>query len=311
MKIRYLINEPNRLILPKEFNRDLDETHKRPKKYGYILSRKSLLKAPVEKSGFWGFNPIRVCFAIVFVLFFPFKTVATSFFVSPAQVRVTLPGDIQTTQIVTVQNNCQLPIRFKAYLVDWSQTETGADTWLEPGTLTRSCTPWIIINPIEFEVAPRAQQKIRVTINAPQGATGGYWCLLFIESAPIPNEWSKMAQINGRIGVRIYANIAKTETKACEITSLYFQKQSPLEIVTTIKNTSNIPISLAGEVQIVDSSNKTMWKDGLKSFILPELKRIIRNHPKIELKSGEYRVIVTVDYTGKEIVQGERKLKVN
>lgn len=262
----------------------------------------------------WGDRGVApLIFAIVFVLFFPFKTVATSFFVSPTQVRVTLPGDTQTTQLVTVQNNCQMPIRFKAYLMDWSQTETGADTWLEPGTLTRSCAPWIIINPIEFEVAPQAQQKIRVTINAPQGATGGYWCLLFIESAPIPNEWSKMVQINGRIGVRIYANIAKTETKACEITALSFQKRSPLEIVTTciIKNTSNIPISLAGEMQIVDSSNKTMWKDGLKCFILPELKRIIRNHPKIELKSGEYRVIVTVDYSGTELLQGERKLKVN
>jgi len=67
--------------------------------------------------------------------------------------------------------------------------------------------------------------------------------------------YNERFRIRNRIGVRIYANIAKTETKACEITALSFQKQSPLEIVTTIKNTGNIPISLAGEVQIVDSSN--------------------------------------------------------
>ncbi len=245
------------------------------------------------------------------MLLFSQKTLGVSFVVSPAKVNTTLSADAPTTQVFTVQNNSAVSVRFKAYLEDWTITTTGADTFLEPGSVERSCAPWITINPVEFEVPAGAHQKVRVSFNAPREAVGGYWCIFYIETEPIPSKWSEVVSVNGRIGVKIFGNITDTEVRGCEIVALRIEQHSRLELTAVVRNTGNVPLWLTGEVQIKDSMDKMVWEEGLSHIsLLPGLEHEIRRRPGIELGPGEYRAIVTIDYGGEEIVQGERRMRV-
>jgi len=249
---------------------------------------------------------IRFSRVLGWLLLFHQFAVAIGFTVSPPEVSAAVPVAQETTDVVTVQNTSATAVRFKAYLADWTVAATGADTVFEPNGFARSCSPWTQVNPVEFEIPPGAKQDVRVTVGPPPGAGGGYWCMLYVESAPIPSSWSSKVQLNARVGVRVFADIAGTEVRNCEMVDLRLDTGKDLRLTAAARNTGNTPVRLKGTMEIKGKDGKTVWQTECNQLALPGQEVGFSAKPDVPLPKGEYLAVLNVDYGGAELLVGER-----
>jgi len=238
------------------------------------------------------------------------KAGAIGFTVSPAELRAVTAAAATATDVITVANTSSRAVRFKAYLNDWTVTRSGADSICDPGTLSNSCAPWTAVNPAEFEVPAGGTEKLRVTFSPTSNSNGGYWSMLYVESAPIPSSWSSNVQVNARVGVRLYADIAGTEVRDCEVVDLHVNTDKDLEVIGKVLNTGNVPVRLKGKMEIRDKDGKAVWAKECNQLALPGLEARLSVTPDVTLSKGEYLAVLTLDYGSKELLVGERAVTI-
>lgn len=244
------------------------------------------------------------------LLLFQQFALAVGFVVSPARVSVTVPVAKPLTEVVTVQNNSADTARFRAYLIDWTVTPTGEDTVFEPSDFARSCSPWLQINPVEFEIPSDTSQEVRLTFTPPLGAEGGYWSMLYVESKPIPATWSTRVLLNARIGVRVFVSIAGTEVRTCNLTDLRVDTGESLQVTGKVANTGNVPVRLKGRMEIRGNDGKALWQNECNQLALPGQEARLSAKPDVPLPKGEYLAVLTLDYGGEALLVGERAVTV-
>lgn len=225
---------------------------------------------------------------------------AAAFCVSPARLRVTpAPGETGT-HMLTVVNSSADSTRFKVCLEDWTMTESGRDTTLEPGTLANSCAPWLAVNPQEFWVRAGEPAEVRLTFSPPKEAAGGYWCRLCIESAPIPATWSSTIHVNAQIAVPVFADVAGTEQPDFDLSYLECRQEDSLVLSGGVANTGNVPLNLTGRV-VIEQAGKTVWKGTTDvGFLLPGCESEFTRRLGVKLGPGEYLARLTIEHPGRE-----------
>jgi hypothetical protein len=140
-------------------------------------------------------------------------------------------------------------VHFRARVEDWWQSEDGAQSFYRPpGTLPRSCGPWISLNPVETAVDPGGTLDIRVTAAIPAGAgPGGYWCVLTVDQLPDPS-----AQIQG-VAIRFLSSVSvgifitlEPAHRAAEIRDVSLEKG---EVRARVRNLGDVPLGVEGRVE--------------------------------------------------------------
>ena len=77
---------------------------------------------------------------------------------------------------------------FQAKVEDWWASEDGHTSYYrESGTLSRSCAPWVVLNPVEARVDAAETLEVKVSVALPDSLEpGGYWCVLTVNEVPDP-----------------------------------------------------------------------------------------------------------------------------
>jgi hypothetical protein len=144
------------------------------------------------------------------------------------------------------------PVHFVARTEDWWPSEDGAQSFYRPaGTLSRSCGPWIALDPVETAVEAGGTLAIRVTAAIPRTAEpGGYWCVLTVDEVPDPLDASTQGvavRFQASVSVGIFINLAPIE-RAAEIREVEISHgQARLKVC----NRGNAPIGAEGRLEFL------------------------------------------------------------
>jgi len=233
-----------------------------------------------------------------------------SFTISPPKYEFTVKSEESKTFTINIQNTTDSTLHVKIYSSDWSIDKEGKALYFQSKTIKNSCSEWIYVNPQEFNISPKTSEDVRFTMNVPKEVFGDYWSMLFFESTPVNFSGNDMIVLAGRLGCTIYSTIAGTTTKNGDLIGLDFDKKN-YRVKAVFENTGNIHLRIKGFVQIFSDEKMIYEKTINEKLSLPESKINIYFPIETELMKGEYLIKVNLDYSGSEILEGEKRITIN
>ncbi len=211
---------------------------------------------------------------------------------------------------INVQNTTDSILHIKVYTVDWALDFENKPKYFPAGKLKNSCSNWIYINPQEFNINPGVSEDIRLTLNVPPLVFGDYWSMIFFESTPYNPSGKSMIQFSGRVGCTIYTTISGTTVKNGDLISIEFDKKN-YTVKAIFENTGNVHLRLKSSMKIF-KGEKMIYETKIDEQVsLPESKTNLIFPVETQLLKGEYTLKVSIDYSGNEILEGEKKLLIN
>ncbi len=229
----------------------------------------------------------------------------SKFLVTPPKLEIVSPGG-DITEVVSVYNLDKThQLRIKAYTGDWFLSRDGKIMYEKSGKLSLSCSPWITINPAEFNVPPDGKVDVRITVSVPDTIKKGHWGVVFFESVPIPGAWVPTIRIAGRIGLTVYVSPGNVSYMGGEITSLNYSKDT---VEMGFLNNGDIWLKPKLILRAIKPDGSTIVDSTKPVLVLPGYQRILKI--PFSLKKGDYTLQVDVDYGGSEILRAEKTIKV-
>jgi hypothetical protein len=207
-------------------------------------------------------------------------------------------------------------VHFRSRVEDWWQSEDGSQSFYrEPGTLARSCGPWVSLNPVETAVNPGGTLEIRVTAAVPpDAATGGYWCVLTVDELPDPLHVPAGVEVRflASVSVGIFVEIEPV-TRSLEITDV---DVSSGRARIRVRNTGDGPVGVDGRIEIFrpGGSEAVASVAVPRATVLPEpvpTRVLSADLPDAHaLPDGRYRAVVLLDIGLDHYLGVQRELEI-
>jgi hypothetical protein len=226
------------------------------------------------------------------------------------------PGEVQTREFRLTLDRDQPKTRFTAHMQDWWRSEDGAQSfYAEPGTLTRSCGPWVALNPVEVGVAPGETLTTRLTVSVPSEVTpGGYWCVLTVDELPDPLAMSEGVGVRfmSSVSIGVFVYVGELH-RAAEISAVEVLNDS---VTVKLRNDGNTPLAIEGRFEfikpgatepaaVITLERNTLLTEpiltGLFSAKLPA---------PASLPSGRYLVRAIIDYGVDHYIGVQREMSI-
>ncbi|HYU35266.1 MAG TPA: hypothetical protein VEW48_24195 [Thermoanaerobaculia bacterium] len=211
------------------------------------------------------------------------------------------PGEVVNREFRLRLSPGQPTVHFRSRPEDWWEDEDGSHSFYRPaGTLSRSCAPWISLNPAETAVAGGGNLSIRVTVAVPaEAGPGGYWCVLTVDEIPDPLVTPKGVGLRflSSISTGIFVDLAPVDRRI-EVASVDL---SQARARVQVRNLGNAPVAVKGRIEFLAPGGETP----VASVALPRARVLTepaRTHtltaklPEASmLPDGRYRVRVILD----------------
>lgn len=167
---------------------------------------------------------------------------------------------------------------------------------------------WIELDTYEFDLKPKEIKKLRLRIKVPTDVNGELVAQIFFTSSVLREDGQPAEGIKARVGGVLYVAIKGTEVVDAEIKNISISKQfgedsEKLKFETSVKNKGNVHIRPTGKVAIEDKAGKKLVELDLvagKPALPAQEIGYDALWDKPELKTGSYKVSVTINY-GKEL----------
>lgn len=212
------------------------------------------------------------------------------------------PGETYSGEIVA-ENPTEEESKVKVYLEDWAYTPggTGEKKFSPPGTLPNSASKWITFTPPDQLIPAFGRMTAHYTITVPQGASGGYYSVLFFETliGATKDEEGVSVLVAGRIGALFFIEVKGTAVRQGKIESVDIKTPEgnrPMQIKTTFRNTGNVDITVAGNYIFMDASGIAQARGDLnKIYTFPGSTESGTTQWVGRLPKGTYDALFTYD----------------
>ena len=257
------------------------------------------------------------------VLIFGFCSIASAaFVVTPMEYHISVGNNETGAYSFWVRNRSEDTIALKVYTGDFLIQPDGAEAFLDPGTVERSCSKWITVSPEEFELAPDESKAVRFEIVVPPEKSGSYWGMIFIEQTNKPTiktAQKGQQQFNilsfQRVGVRVYENTPGSKPGEGKITQVIEDdgaKDEFMKVSMRMENNGDLLLKCKGSVDIKDDKGETVESIPVSEFnCYPKSSRLVNVALKDKLKAGHYSALAVIDYGADFLVAGETMFDVS
>ncbi|PIQ84005.1 MAG: hypothetical protein COV75_04375 [Candidatus Omnitrophica bacterium CG11_big_fil_rev_8_21_14_0_20_63_9] len=249
-----------------------------------------------------------LCLCVSSVLLWCQQALAFSFSVEPSRIELSIPAGKQRGKTVRINNRSDKPIHIKAYVNDVIFLPDGTNDFPEPGSTAWSAAKWVKVIPSEFDIPAGGVQEARVSVQLPEGASGGYYAMVFFETLPTYTE--KGLGVNFRIGALTQITVPKTEVYQAKIANLRVLSAS--SALVELFNDSNVLIRPSGRIKILDAREKRIAQVEFNPQRLGVLPKSVRQF-SVELEPlppGTYRLRAEIDYGTRYLLVGEQTFDV-
>jgi hypothetical protein len=208
--------------------------------------------------------------------------------------------------------------QFKVHVEDWWRSEDGRQSFYRaPGTLARSCAPWVKLNPVEAGVEPGGTLDVRVTVAVPADVKpGGYWCALTLDEVPDPLKATPEGvgvRFLASISTGIFVSIGPLERSA-RITEV---QVLPDQATLKLRNDGNCPLGVEGRFEFIrpGETTPTAVAPFPRATLLPEPINTALFTAKLpdatKLPSGRYLVRAIFDIGLDHYLGGQKELRIS
>jgi len=248
----------------------------------------------------FGFCHLFVIWILAFVILSS-SAYALSINIDPSNIKLTLkPGETKTGEII-VQNLGGTKIKIKVYTEDWIYASDGSKTFMKPGSSVYSCSSWIKLDPMNFNLAPKEDKKVKYTITSPSNASGGHVSVIFFEAVI---EGYQGIAVSGRIGSIVYLDTEGDIKRAGEIKNLSVlasEEGYPVSLNFSFVNSGNSHISAKPFIKVLDGSKSVIEKQAMNVNTLPGDTKSATVTIKEPLKEGKYKAQVELTFDNKTL----------
>lgn len=222
---------------------------------------------------------------------------------SPLNYEITAnPGDTITNEI-KVFNPSQGTIGVKMEIEDFAVEGEEGRVKLEPAeTETYSIAQWLLIDPLDFVLAPGEQKMVSFTITVPQSAEpGGHYGSILASTRPLEGGPSSGAGVASRVGALVLLSVTGQVSEGLTVkdfTAPLYSEYGPINFSTRFENSGSVHVKPRGFITI------TNWL-GQQTAVLeiPQRNVLPNSIRKIEvplnakrLWAGKYTATLTVSY---------------
>ncbi|MBX9949095.1 MAG: hypothetical protein K2Y39_08025 [Candidatus Obscuribacterales bacterium] len=216
------------------------------------------------------------------------------------------PGD-SITDVLAVDNSGATDIkRYDVKIVDWSLTDDGELTYLEPGSLKSSVAKGITCSPMQFKCAPGEKKLLRYTLNLPPDLKPGeYTAGIQVLEVVIPPKDPTTGKINVGVAVKcgflsaISVVVPNREVKPVEAEGLEFKAKTgdePLKVILQMRNSSNVRVRPLWSFEIRNKEGQAVFKTQPTEFLtLRDSVRRAVVPVEMKLQPGDYKVVGRLD----------------
>jgi hypothetical protein len=161
------------------------------------------------------------------------------------------PGQVVTTTLSLKLTAATGTTHFAAKAEDWFRSEDGSKTFYRaPGTLRRSCAPWVSLDPTETSAEPGDRLAVRATVTVPRDAKpGGYWCAVTINELADPSRRPGTTGVSfvASFSTGLYVFLAPLDERA-QITDV---RVDATRVTVRVRNTGNTPLRVTGRFEFL------------------------------------------------------------
>ncbi|BAS25953.1 hypothetical protein LIP_0096 [Limnochorda pilosa] len=233
--------------------------------------------------------------------------------VDQLEVHLEVPAGETEAGTLVVTNQRDSAERIRIYVQDWRRDEQGQHQFLEPGSMERSASGWIRLTPTEFTLGPGESRTVRYSFAVPEGASGSYWTVVFVqgEPRPVPGGGTQI-RVASRVGVKFYEQVPGSGEGRGKITGLEADGSGSFTAAVRFTNEGDLPLTPQGWVEIRGASGETVARYDVEAFpVLPGDQRLLTvSDPARKLEPGTYLVLAVLDYGGATRVGGQTRLEV-
>jgi len=277
-----------------------------------------------------------VILAVAFCVFMAGK--ASAFNVMPMTVELTASaGESYTGSIEVNNSNGEALEPVRVYMEDWDRKPNGDLINMMAGSLARSCSGWLSLNPTQFDVPLHGAIDVKYTFAVPANASGSYWTFILFEGVKKPTSppgekdgVQLFIGANIRYAVKFVINVNNGRTVQGKITEISVAPPAagavPVSGAPTIKNAANLPknvplvakivfsntgntyVKPVGFFEIRNLDGETVLRKDIGQFnVFPGGDKWIIEPIEKELSPGEYIAMAVLDYGGDSLVAGESR----
>ena len=211
--------------------------------------------------------------------------------------------------VLTLANNASQKVRVKAEIVDfYLDAEATPQFGGYPQESEFSCRQWLVANPMELELNPKAQVPVRYTVRAPQAATErSYHCAIAFTTLPTAEE---LKAIGLRTAVQIVAAIyvvvgqpaLEGTVKDVRLEYVADAKSPTWRAVVTINNSGLMHMRPQGDLDVLDQNGNVVETAHFAPLpVLPKRDQNFLFPLKLASGPGKYTLRARVDLGGDEI----------
>jgi hypothetical protein len=219
--------------------------------------------------------------------------------VDPGKVDIDVsPAGIYNVALL-VRNENDEAVHIQSSAADFRVGDDGTYAYARGGSLPTSLTPWLAMNPREFDLAPGAFRQVQLTIQVPdrRALSGEYAGVLFFQTR-LGRQRSALS-FSARIATKVYATIAGTAKVAGEVASMSAQPSGAGEFYRVVfKNAGNTHVYVSGHLEVRRGGSL------VETLPMPPSMLVERGGDRVvelggaRLQPGVYDALAVLDYGG-------------
>jgi hypothetical protein len=214
------------------------------------------------------------------------------FSVSPVIVQI--PATEADPVQLSVLNEGENAMQFRAYALDFDMSSAGQHTYWDHGSRASSCGDRLRIAPDAFTVPAGQAAAVAVSL-APGPLDRTCWSMVLVETSG-SSEGSIL--VNQRIGVKLYGLSGISDIDGEVLDGTVTVDSAGLEVGFTVHNDGAWPLRPSGVVEIRDVHGTVVTSSRVDAFsVLPERERTVEvavNHA--DLDPGRYLAVPILDF---------------
>ena len=214
----------------------------------------------------------------------------------------------------TIQNDENSSVRIDISPCDWDEDADGVTRLSNPGTLERSCAPWLVLSTSTQVLRPSDEVEVSCGISVPAGTAGTHWAGLLVAVRAMDEAAAQESgiRVSRELLVKVYVT-SFPAVQAAAVTRVSVGGLSPLTVEFCVANLGETRLDdVLGALSIQSPSGAT-----LAETPLPRLS-ILPGHsvnaavvtPWSLLDSGVFLVRTVIDFGAEYLVAGQIVLHV-
>jgi hypothetical protein len=241
--------------------------------------------------------------------------------IRPEIIRLAAPVKSFRAFGLTLINREATPVAVRVALGQFYHDIDG-QVWTGAATDTgRSVVRWLTYAPDSLLIEPNRPQNLRISLNVPDSAAGGYYGCVLLIAKPLDSTGAPQNAIPSELTVPIYLVVSPGLEYKGEIDDIEIERPGGrgVAIKTVFRNAGNVHTTAAGSITIqklsedrsvLDSMvvlSKPTYEDvgvvGIESdsvLILPSERRMLTSQTMEQMPAGKYKAIVQIAYGPKQ-----------